>query len=246
MNTNNKPFFTIGIPTFNRANYLKLAIESVLKQDFNDYEILIIDNRSTDNTKTVVRSYCSQHRNIRYIRNAVNNGGVMSFVNIFRRARGTYLFFLCDDDIILKSDTLSGLYKIIQNKKPGFIKMENLFYYKMINNIMKCHKFKTKNTIIKPRDRCFITKTFNTYLEFWSGSIYKLEPKLFHLLNTKEWLYTSLDYIYAQTQKYGAIFTGDYNILGRYTENYDMTNLIEPVFSLDTYLDTIKKWHNTQ
>jgi glycosyltransferase involved in cell wall biosynthesis len=144
MKINKKPFFTIGIPTYNRASYLKLAIESVLKQDFKDYEILIVDNHSTDNTESVVKSYYSKYKNIVYIRNVTNNGGAKSLVKIFSKARAKYLFYLCDDDIILKKDTLSGLYKIIQSKKPGFIKLEALFYYKNISNIMKCFKFDHK------------------------------------------------------------------------------------------------------
>lgn len=242
MKTYSKTFFTIGIPTYNRVDYLKMAIESVLKQDFKDYEILIVDNHSTDNTESLVNSYCLKHDNINYIRNKINNGGIGSFIKIFHQARGKYLFFLCDDDIILKKDTLSGIYKIIKNKKPGFIKLESLFYYKNINNIIKCFKFDHKNTIIKPNDPHFVQKTFNKFIEFWSGSIYKLDSKLFCLLNSKEWLYTSLDYIYTQIQKYGAVFTGDYSILGRYPGYNDMTNVIEPIFSLDTHLDISKKY----
>lgn len=242
MKANKKPFFTIGIPTYNRAHYLKFAIESVLKQDFKNYEILIIDNHSTDNTTDVVHLYRSKHKNIIYIKNVINNGSIKSFIKIFHRARGKYLFFLCDDDIILKKGTLSGLYEIIQSKKPGFIKLEALFYYKNKNNIIKCFKFDHKNTIIKPNDPYFIEKTFDKFLQFWSGNIYKLDSKLFYLIDAKEWLYTSLDYIYAQIKRYGVVFTGNYCILGHYHGISDMTNIIEPIFSFDTYLEVIKKY----
>ena len=241
MKTNSKPFFTIGIPTYNRVGYLKMAIESVLKQDFKNYEILIIDNHSVDNTEAVVKEYCLKYKNIIYIKNS-KNITMGSFIKIFYKTRGEYLFFLCDDDIILKKNTLSGLYKIIQNRKPGFIKLEALFYHKKIDNIIKCFKFNHKNAIIEPNDPHFVQKTFNKFIEFWSGSIYKIEPKLFHLLNTKEWLYTSLDYIYTQIKKYGAVFTGDHYILGRYPGVNDLTNVIEPIFSLDTHLDISKKY----
>jgi len=238
----NRPFFTIGIPTHNRASYLKLAIESVLKQSFKNYEILIVDNKSTDNTESVVNIYCQNNKNITYIKNAVNVEGMGSLKKLFNRARGTYLFLLCDDDIILKSNTLSGLYKIIQNKKPGFVKLEALFYFKKISNIIKCFKFERTNVIIKPDNPHFVEKTFNKFIEFWSGNIYRLEPKLFPLINTNDWLYTSLDYIFAQVQKNGAVFTGDYCILGRYIETINMATLIDPNFSLDTHLKTVKKY----
>ncbi|MCK5288664.1 MAG: glycosyltransferase family 2 protein, partial [Candidatus Omnitrophica bacterium] len=45
-----KPFFSIIIPTYNRAKFLKIAINSILNQTFHNYEIIIIDDGSTDNT----------------------------------------------------------------------------------------------------------------------------------------------------------------------------------------------------
>lgn len=242
MGKNKKPFFTIGIPTYNRANYLKLAIESVLKQDFKDYEILIVDNHSTDNTESVATSYCSKFKNIFYIKNSKNNGGVKSLIKIFTKAQGKYLFYLCDDDIILKNDTFSGIYKIIKREQPGMIKLEAIFYYKKISNIIKCFKFDHKNIAIKPNDPRFIEKTFNKFFEFWSGSIYKLDPKSLYLLNADGWIYASLDYIYTQIQKSGAIFTGNYCTLGRYPGFNDMTKSIEPNLSLDIHLQIIKKY----
>ncbi len=49
------PFFSIIIPTFNQCDFLKVAISSVLKQSFKNYEIIIIDNYSTDGTKNFLK-----------------------------------------------------------------------------------------------------------------------------------------------------------------------------------------------
>jgi len=59
-----KPFFSIVIPTYNRGNYLKLAIKSILRQNYDDYEIIITDNASTDNTKEVIYSF--RNKKIKY------------------------------------------------------------------------------------------------------------------------------------------------------------------------------------
>jgi len=64
--TNKTPFFSVCIPTYNRANFLPQAIESVLAQDFTDFELIICDNASTDNTQEVVEKY--QDKRIRYCR----------------------------------------------------------------------------------------------------------------------------------------------------------------------------------
>lgn len=244
MKVTSKPFFTIGILTHNRVSYLKLAIRSVLRQSFKNYEILVIDNKSDDGTEAMMRTISNKHTNIIYIRNRIDNGGVISLNKLFYKARGKYLFILCDDDLILTPNVLSGVYRKIKQYRPGFVKLETLFYHEKIANIIKCFKFIKKNTQIKSNDARFIEKTFGKFIEFWSGSIFKLDTRLFHLINTKEWLYTSLDYIFSEIEKNGAFFTGDFCILGRYLGINDLTRLIEPTLSLDSYMATVKKYVN--
>ena len=52
-----KPFFSVIIPTYNRSSLLNKAIKSVFKQNFNDYEIIIIDSNSNDNTEEIIKSF---------------------------------------------------------------------------------------------------------------------------------------------------------------------------------------------
>ena len=63
------PFFSVVIPTFNQSNYLKKAIESVLAQKYKNYEIIIIDNNSKDETKKVIKSFKSKKIVYRKINN---------------------------------------------------------------------------------------------------------------------------------------------------------------------------------
>ncbi|MEL7221748.1 MAG: glycosyltransferase family 2 protein, partial [Bacteroidota bacterium] len=90
------PFFSIIIPTYNRAAYLPHAIKSVMDQVFADWELLIVDDGSTDDTRKVVQPFLSDER-IRYHwqenreLNGARNTGV-------RLARGRYIAFLDDDD----------------------------------------------------------------------------------------------------------------------------------------------------
>ena len=58
MNKNHQsPFFSIIIPSFNRARYLSAAINSILNQEFNDWECIVVDDGSTDNTQEVISSF---------------------------------------------------------------------------------------------------------------------------------------------------------------------------------------------
>ena len=65
------PFFTVVIPTYNRADLLPLSIQSVLNQTFQDFEVVVVDNCSTDNTSQVMKQYTNDSR-VRYFRNEQN------------------------------------------------------------------------------------------------------------------------------------------------------------------------------
>ena len=101
------PFFTIILPTYNRANFLPSAINSMVEQTFTDWELIIIDDGSTDNTADVVKNF-SDHR-IKYYyqknseRSAARNNGL-------KHSTGTYICFLDSDDYYLPS-RLHNLYE---------------------------------------------------------------------------------------------------------------------------------------
>ena len=92
------PFFSIVIPTYNRAYILPKAIESVIKQTFENWELVIIDDGSTDNTQAIVESY--NDLRIKYLkqenkeRSASRNNGI-------RHSSGTNICFLDSDDYFL-------------------------------------------------------------------------------------------------------------------------------------------------
>ena len=88
------------VPSYNRAHLLKEAIESTLCQTYHDWELVIVDDRSTDNTAEVVADYQKKDPRIRYYLNP--DKGVSSARNHgIKMARGNYLAFLDDDDLNL-------------------------------------------------------------------------------------------------------------------------------------------------
>jgi glycosyltransferase involved in cell wall biosynthesis len=105
------PFFSVIIPTYNRAEMLREAIQSVLEQSFKDFELIAVDDYSTDNTKEVVSSF--HDTRIKYIVNS-NTKGVAGARNsgIFM-AKGQWISFLDSDDVWLPSK-LEMIYKKIQ------------------------------------------------------------------------------------------------------------------------------------
>jgi glycosyltransferase involved in cell wall biosynthesis len=89
------PFFSIIIPTYNRAQFLKIAIKSVINQTFNDYELIIVDDGSSDNTKQVVAEFADKR--IRYIPK-VHQGVAPTRNRGLKEAKGEFICFLDSDD----------------------------------------------------------------------------------------------------------------------------------------------------
>lgn len=109
---------TIAIPTYNRSQYLKEAIKSVISQTFEDFELIIIDNDSSDDTKKVVMSFVD--RRIKYYKNKRNIGMINNWNKCIRLARSKYILILGDDDK-LYPDFLSESYNIhLKYPKLGF------------------------------------------------------------------------------------------------------------------------------
>ena len=103
------------IPTYNRADFIGQTIASVLKQDFEDFELIIVDDGSTDNTKEVVAKI--KDNRIRYYKKEnAERGAARNFGA--KKAGGEYLNFLDSDDL-LYDDHLSSASKIIQEEKAS-------------------------------------------------------------------------------------------------------------------------------
>ena len=92
------PFFTIAIPTYNRGAILSKAITSALGQTDGDFELLISDNGSTDNTHSIVQSFADPR--VVSVRHLTNGGMFFNFHYCMLEARGRYLVFLSDDDFL--------------------------------------------------------------------------------------------------------------------------------------------------
>ncbi len=92
-----KPFVSIIMPTYNRADYLKRSIKSVLNQTYKEWELLIVDDGSLDDSLKIIEEYLFEYENIRYMKHsnrrtplAINAGLLASC--------GKFIAFLCSDD----------------------------------------------------------------------------------------------------------------------------------------------------
>jgi Glycosyl transferase family 2 len=84
---------------YNGARYLQGAIEALLAQTFTDFELIICDNASTDQTQSICTAYAARDPRVRYHRNAENIGAAGNFNLAFRLARGEYFKWAAHDDL---------------------------------------------------------------------------------------------------------------------------------------------------
>jgi glycosyltransferase involved in cell wall biosynthesis len=109
------PFFSIILPTYNRASFLSRSIGSVIDQDYHAWELILIDDGSTDHTKEVVNSF--KDNRIKYVyqenseRSAARNNGI-------NQAQGAWLCFLDSDDEY-NTNHLSNLLEFIKKENPS-------------------------------------------------------------------------------------------------------------------------------
>lgn len=111
----NPPKVSVLIPTFNYARFLPEAVESVLAQDFPDFELLIVDDCSTDNTAEVVRPFCLRDARVRFTVNPANLGLANNWNGCLDRARGEYIKFLFGDDLLSDPGALRKMIALLQN-----------------------------------------------------------------------------------------------------------------------------------
>ena len=97
------PLVSFIVPTYNRVNYLKRAVNSILNQTYTDLELIIIDDNSEDNTENFVKGI--KDSRVKYYKNETNRGAQFSRNKGIFYSKGSYINFLDDDDQILPNKT---------------------------------------------------------------------------------------------------------------------------------------------
>jgi len=151
------PLFSIIIPTYNRDDLIGSAIDSILNQKFKEFEIIIVDDGSTDSTKEVISKYTDAR--VKYIyqknaeRSAARNNGI-------KNAIGEYICFLDSDDQF-KTNHLSTFYDEIKKNNH----QECMMYSKVLSNSQIEKNYNKYEKILKfmihPQEACIHRKIFD-------------------------------------------------------------------------------------
>src|SRR5260370_2433857 len=91
------PTVSIGMAVYNGANYVRRSVQSLLAQDYEDFELLISDNASTDETESICRELAESDGRIRYFRNETNVGASRKYNKVCRLADGAFCTLAAHD-----------------------------------------------------------------------------------------------------------------------------------------------------
>src|SRR3989442_255266 len=94
-----RPRVSVGMPVYNGERYLAEAVDSLLAQTYEDFELIICDNASTDRTGEIARSYAARDTRVRYARNEKNLGAGGNFRRAVALASGEYFRWAASDDV---------------------------------------------------------------------------------------------------------------------------------------------------
>jgi len=112
------PFFSIIIPLYNREKTISRAIESLLNQTFSDFELIIVDDCSIDESAKIVQKFQLQDSRIKYLKNELNQERCISRNRGIQMATGKYICFLDSDDYHLPNHLETFYTKILEEKEP--------------------------------------------------------------------------------------------------------------------------------
>ncbi len=107
------PLISVIIPTYNYARFLPEAIDSVLRQSFQNFEIVLSDDASTDESDDLCKRYAAAHASIRYQRQPENLGMVFNWNWCLEQARGALIKPLMADDLLSHPETLERMARIL-------------------------------------------------------------------------------------------------------------------------------------
>jgi len=122
INPNNMPLVTIGIINYNNARYLTECVESFIKQNYPNLEIIIVDDLSTDNSQLVIKELQEKYQIIKSVLHEVNSGGPsMATQEIISFAQGKYVQWISSDDFVMPGSINKFVNYLEQNSEVDYV-----------------------------------------------------------------------------------------------------------------------------
>jgi len=206
----NQPLVSVIIPTYNKSQYLREAIKSVLNQTYKNIEVIVVDDGSTDNTKEIVESFNDSR--IIYIFQE-NKGPAIARNTGIKKAQGRYIAFLDSDDLWLKEKLEKQIDFMEKNSEIGLLGTG-------------CYEMTDKGKIIGK-------KIFPTKNKILQKDLIKYNPFIQSSIITKREVFDKVGLWYDEKFRESE----DYELWLRIAGNYKIGNLAELLVMKRYYRD---------
>ena len=193
----NSPIFSVVIPTYNCEKTIYYPITSIQNQNFSEYEIILIDDFSKDNTSKIIQSLNQHDRRIRCVINKKNQGTLYSRCIGTLMAKGEYIFALDNDDMIFTENIFDYFYKMTKEEKYeiiGFRAVSASSYSDNIEQMKDLYTYVHQNNlyILQPKLRTWLITNNGKFslhdLTIWAKIIKsQLYIKAINLLGKKRY-----------------------------------------------------------
>ncbi|MEA5580681.1 glycosyltransferase family 2 protein [Nodularia harveyana UHCC-0300] len=159
--TKNPPKLSVGLPVYNGEKYIKAALDSLLAQSFTDFELIISDNASTDNTEAICRAYAAEDKRIRYYRNQNNLGCSHNFNRVFDLSVGEYFKWAAYDDLHAP-DFLIKCVEVLDDNPSVILCHSHVYFIDENGDFLQNYNIKLKTDSPKHHERFheLLTKHF--------------------------------------------------------------------------------------
>jgi len=186
-----EPFFTVAIPAYNRLNFLKEAVNSVLSQSYKDFELVIIDDCSQENVWKYLLTL--KDSRVRVYRNKKNLGIVKNWKRCIQKGNGKWFKFLMADDLMFK-DSLHVLHSLIKRYPYNYVFITSGIDFKDTEEVRRF--LNIDNRLIKDTDKYLkpikeIIKERKKFNQTWAmpNSYTLLTKDLKELIRTDQYKY---------------------------------------------------------
>jgi|GEM_PF-199969 len=166
---NTKPSVSIGMPVYNGEIYIRQALNSLLAQDYPNFELIISDNASTDQTQEICQEYAANYPQIRYFRNGENLGSSKNFNRVFELAIGEYFMWAAHDDLWHPSYISKCVAKLQEHPQAVMCCSEVAFIDEEGNINPDWHHYRNRETLgMEVSERVFTLVNKLTWIEVYS------------------------------------------------------------------------------
>lgn len=244
--------FSIIVPVYNVEKYLETCLNSILNQNYNEFELILVNDGSTDNSGLICQNYYEKFENIKYI--IKENGGLSSARNEgILRSQGEYIIFTDSDDYWKGNNVLFDLNEIIIKDNPDLILHEETRFFSEENQIYECNINKIKSEEHKFMEDCFNLIYNEVYVASAWDKVIKREilinNNLFFPLKRKsediEWCAKLIEHINKYSLFYYSFYIYRQSNTNSITKNIDSNHILDIFQMIKICLNEGKKKNKT-